>query len=294
METRELYRQLRDAYSEKNLHEISSSIISFYREGDEGVIRHLFNLQNDNPALRGEKLSRIFSRLIMAYHPDRFEQIQRDLKALNDRGDREGLEKYAHILDMVKMEFDAVSDAISMADFEAENLWDYEAEGYRYIDDEVHEPDEFDVVGDAIMNHGFMAAVKRKIYGYLDVEFPVHLLEDLEVIEMAGYEIENLDGIECCAYVRILDLSDNTLTDISALGTLARIEEVYLQNNHIEYIEALVDLPLLRVADLSHNDIHDISPLFDCQQLEFINLIGNRVPDWQIEQLSLDGVAVVV
>ncbi|MEX0987818.1 MAG: leucine-rich repeat domain-containing protein, partial [Bacteroidales bacterium] len=121
----------------------------------------------------------------------------------------------------------------------------------------------------------------------------VHLLADMEIIEMAEYEIENLDGIEYCTYARIIDLSGNNLTNVTILSQLLRLEEVFLQNNQITYIDGLSELPFLRILDLSHNDVDDISSLFEVDTLEFLNIIGNRVPEWQLEKLSLDGVIIV-
>jgi Leucine-rich repeat (LRR) protein len=143
------------------------------------------------------------------------------------------------------------------------------------------------------MNHGFINAVKRKVYGHINVEFPGHLLADMEIIEMADHEIENLDGIEYCTYARIIDLSGNNLTEIIQLGQLMHLEEIFVQNNHISYLDGLHELPFLRVIDLSHNDVDDLSPLFELDTLEFINVIGNRIPDWQLEKLNLAGVIVV-
>ena len=82
-------------------------------------------------------------------------------------------------------------------------------------------------------NRSFLTALKRRIYGNLNVDFPMYLLEDLEEIEMADYEIESLDGIEACRYARVVDLSNNNLTDLTDLRYLHQIERLYLANNHI-------------------------------------------------------------
>ncbi len=67
---------------------------------------------------------------------------------------------------------------------------------------------------------------------------------------------------------------------------------IYMMN-FCSYIDGLNELPFLRVVDLSNNDVDDLSPFFEVESLEFLNVMGNRIPSWQLEKLSLDGVAVV-
>ena len=75
----------------------------------------------------------------------------------------------------------------------------------------------------------------------------MYLLEDLEEIEMADYEIESLDGIEACRYARVVDLTNNNLTDLTDLGHLHQVERLYLSNNHIGMIDSLSNLTVLQV-----------------------------------------------
>ena len=294
MKLDELYQELKEAYSVENLNELSSGIISLYRSQDIGKLRKVHAYIYNGDQGEDEQLSRIFSRIIMLYHPDRQEQIGTSLDKSFSEGDMNGLQKLDHILDVRRMDLTPVRSEMALdADFDSEDIWDYGAEGYSYIDDEDRYEDEYDRMDYSTYSQDFIAAVKRKVYGQLNVDFPVHLLADMEIIEMSEYEIENLDGIEYCTYARIVDLSANNLTDIGLLTQLLRLEEVYLQNNQITYVDSLADLPYLRVVDLSFNDINDISPLFELHTLEFINLIGNRIPAWQLDQLGKAGVVVV-
>ena len=294
MQIHELYSRLSSAYSLGNLNNLSSGIISLYRSGDAGKLRRIHACMY-NGDQGGDQLSRIFSRIIMVYHPDRQEQITKQLEGFYTSGDLDGMRKMDHILDVQMIDLTPVeTDRNTDIDFDYEDIWDDSAGGYSFIDDdEVPERDEYDYMQDAIMNYDFLTAVKRKVYGYLNVDFPVHLLADMEIIEMAEYEIENLDGVEFCTYARIIDLAGNNLTEVTQLALLMRLEEVYLQNNQIGYLDGLNELPYLRVLDISFNDVDDISPLFELDTLEFLNIMGNRVPDWQLETLSKRGVIIV-
>ncbi|MEX2371570.1 MAG: leucine-rich repeat domain-containing protein [Bacteroidales bacterium] len=294
MQIQELYDTLVRAYTPENLNELTSGIISLYRRKDISALRRIHSLMYNGNQGGEERISRIFTRIITHYHPDRQEQINKELQVYLYNNDIKGMQQFDHILDVQKLDLnDGGSGYEPFNDFDFGDIWDYSAGGYSYINDEGREEDDFDAYTEMIMDHGFIAAVKRNVYGHLNVEFPVHLLADMEIIEMAEYEIENLDGIEYCTYARIIDLSGNNLTNVTILSQLLRLEEVFLQNNQITYIDGLSELPFLRILDLSHNDVDDISSLFEVDTLEFLNIIGNRVPEWQLEKLSLDGVIIV-
>lgn len=294
MQINDLYEELRRAYSVENLNDLSSGIIALYRKGDIASLRKIHSIMYNGNQGEDHHMSRIFARIITHYHPDRQEQINKDLLGFLEKDDFAGMQQLDHILDIQKIDLSSETSGYGFdGDFDFEEVWEETFGAYTFIDDEEREESEYDPYEEMIMSHGFISAVKRKVYGHLNVEFPVHLLADMEIIEMSEYEIENLDGIEYCTYARIIDLSGNNLIDVSALGQLMRLEEVFLQNNHISYLDGLTELPYLRVLDLSYNDVDDISPLFEIDTLEFLNIIGNRVPAWQLEHMSLSGVVVV-
>lgn len=294
MQIQDLYDALVRAYSAENLNELSSDIIAVYRNKDIETLRRIHALMYNGNQGSEDRISRIFSKIITQYHPDRQEQINKELHGFMERKDLAGMKKLDHILDVQQLELNrAAYETAFEADFDFGDIWDPGAGGYSYIDDEDRSEDAFGPYEDMIINHGFISAVKRKVYGHLNVDFPTHLLADMEIIEMAEYEIENLEGVEYCTYARIIDLSGNNLTDVSLLSQLMRLEEIFLQNNHVSYLDGLNELPYLRVLDLSHNDVSDVTPLFELDSLEFLNIIGNRVPEWQLEHLSKAGVIIV-
>lgn len=124
------------------------------------------------------------------------------------------------------------------------------------------------------ISRSFLSAMKRRVYGNINVDIPIYLLEDLEEIEMVDYDLESLDGIEACRYLKAADMSNNNLTDLSELGYLRQVERLYLANNHIEMIDSLGKLLVLKVLDISYNDVDDLSPLFDLNHLSYLNVIG--------------------
>jgi len=293
VEITDLYNKLKLAYTAENLHLVSSRIIDMFREHRYDSLRAIQKVVNEYTPCAEEKINKIFSRLIMLYHPDRLNQALGQLDESLKAGDFEKLFEMSHILHVKNLEPEhvSVSSILSDEDLAEEFGWDGTDDGYSYFMDQEEDPgmdDEQDY-----FSRSFLSTLKRRVYGNLNVDFPIYLLEDLEEIEMADYELESLDGIEACRYAKAVDLTNNNLTDLSELGYLRQVERLYLSNNHIEVIDSLSNLIVLQVLDISFNDVDDLSPLFDLTHLNYLNVIGNRVPDWQLDKLQNRGVTVV-
>lgn len=293
MEIRILYENLKDAYTPENLGQISGRIIGLFREHRYDALRYMQKVVNGYTPCEEEKINKVFSRLIMLYHPDRISQMVARMESAYGRGDFEELYAMSHILHIQHLEPEqmAVSTVITEEDLAEEFGWDEGMDGYSYFTGEGSAEEEYEE--EEFQTYSFLTALKRRVYGNLNVEFPMYLLEDLEEIDMADYDIESLDGIEACRYVRVVDLSNNNLTDLTDLQELHQIERLYLANNHIGMIDALSNLTVLQVLDLSYNDVDDLSPLFELSHLGYLNISGNRIPSWQIDQIRSMGVTVV-
>ena len=294
METGDLYQKLKDAYTPENLGLISGRIIDLFRDHKYDALRAIQKVVNEYTPCMEEKISKVFSRLIMLYHPDRLGQSLAKLEEAYKGGDFEELYSMSHILTVQNLEpgHVMVSSILSDEDLAEEFGWDEAADGYSYFMAGEEEERDLNEEGD-FAGPSFLTALKRRVYGNLNVDFPMYLLEDLEEIEMADHELEYLDGIDACRYARAVDLSNNNLTDISDLGHLHQVERLYLSNNHVGLIDALSNLRVLQVLDISFNDVDDLSPLFELSHLSYLNVMGNRVPSWQLEKLQLKGVTLV-
>ena len=293
MEIRILYENLKDAYTPENLGQISGRIIGLFRDHRYDALRYMQKVVNGYTPCEEEKINKVFSRLIMLYHPDRISQMVARMESAYGRGDFEELYAMSHILHIQHLEPEqmAVSTVITEEDLAEEFGWDEGMDGYSYFTGEGSAEEEYEE--EEFQTYSFLTALKRRVYGNLNVEFPMYLLEDLEEIDMADYDIESLDGIEACRYARVVDLSNNNLTDLTDLQELHQIERLYLANNHVGMIDPLSNLTVLQVLDLSYNDVDDLSPLFELSHLGYLNISGNRIPSWQIDQIRSMGVTVV-
>jgi Leucine-rich repeat (LRR) protein len=288
----DLYEELLEAYSDKNLNRITGKLIDLYKNRKYAEIRNIANSISKYIIIDEEKDAKCFSKLIMLYHPDKGDYFRMHIRSLYLAKDMESLEKYAHIrlVDNIdNIDVQVIDDDI---DYQPEYMW-YEQESDLY--DSYHEEgdrNEMDFEPEEI-EKTFYNAVKLREYGTLEVYFPTWYLRDLEEFEMEFAGITSLFGIEHCNHLIVLDLSNNEISDLADLWSLQRLEELYLANNEIGYIDALSNLSRLRIIDLSGNQIDDISPLFELKHLEYINLMDNKVPKHQIDFLKKKDIIVM-
>lgn len=293
MTTKKLFDELNEAYSHDNLNKITRKLIQLYKSKNYFKIREIANKISKYVIINEEKDAKCFSKLIMLYHPDKGDNIRKQLHHLFLQNNNDSLQKYAHILLLNDLENIPVHVIDESIDYNPEYAWDTnnDDEGYSFTNFEGE--DEFDDQNETNdFEKSFFNLLKIREYGRINIDLPTYYLEDFEEFEMADSGLETIDGVEYCKQVKVLDLSNNTICDISNLWDLNQLEELYLANNQIGYIDTLSNLSKLRIIDLSGNQIDDISPLFDLEELEYVNLIGNKIPTKQMRILSERGIVL--
>ena len=88
---KDLYLRLQDAYSESNLNRITGELISLYKSGESDLIRSLAEKISKYVQIDEEKGSRIFTRLIMLYHPDKGTAYRETIDRVFKKGDAQAL-----------------------------------------------------------------------------------------------------------------------------------------------------------------------------------------------------------
>lgn len=296
----DLYAKLLDAYNEENLTRISSRLIELYKDRQFEVIIALARRINGVISINEKKVNKIFSKLIMLYHPDRLNYYLQEIERNYRSGNAENLHRLSHIL----LVLDKNQDVFEMPSIDLEEIFPQDYSGWLDDEDLAYFTDletserfngEEPLYEEATeIRRDFFSAFKRKEYGNLDIDLFYHHLAEMDGnLDLADYEIDDLTGVEHCINIISLDLSDNNIVDISNLYNLRQLHELYLSNNYIEEIGILARLHKLRIIDLSCNQIENIQPLFFLDDLEYLNLSGNPVPEEQIRELEDDGVVVV-
>jgi len=302
-DNKKLYNKLIKAYSDKNLNALTAGIINIYRSGEYDKIREITRLVSEYVDVYDDKVHKCFSKLIMTYHPDKSAAYLKDIEQIMKSAQPGRINNYAHILLLQDLDKIVVPEHFEDIDYHPEYRWDPETRrprtkftndpaGWIY-DDEDYSAYEYETYFNSESQKSFFSALKIRLYGTEEVDLPFYYLEEMEDIDLSGFEIEILDGIEHCKYVRNLDLSANKISDISEIVNLVNIEELYLQNNQIGLIDVLYNLRKLRMLDISANEIDDISPLFGLPKLEYVNIMNNPIPKSQINTLRNNDILVI-
>lgn len=299
----DLYNKLIQAYSDENLNLITAGIIGLYRSGEYDKIKEITRIVSEFVDIYDDKVHKCFSKLVMTYHPDKSAAYLKEIEQIMKSGQPGRIEKYAHVLLIQDLDNIVVPGHYEEIDYNPEYRWDIEMRrsktkftngpaGWIY-DDEDYSEYEYETYYNPDAERSFYSALKFRLYGTDEVDLPFYYLEEMEEIDLSGFEIENLDGIGHCKYVQNLDLSRNKISDIADIASLVNIEELYLQYNQIGLIDALYNLQKLRVLDISANEIDDISALFGLPRLEYVNIMNNPVPKSQISTLRNNDILVI-
>lgn len=108
-----------------------------------------------------------------------------------------------------------------------------------------------------------------------NLEFMTKWLENIMQIEEDITE-ENFE--EFCL-LKILNISNNQIRDLTPIGEIKTITELNASWNQISKIETIKKLTNLQNIDLSHNRIQDISIMNKFSKLTKLNLAENKVKD---------------
>ncbi|MXW20955.1 MAG: hypothetical protein F4Z95_09160 [Gammaproteobacteria bacterium] len=126
--------------------------------------------------------------------------------------------------------------------------------------------------------------------------WPLASMADLEVLDLGDNVVGDVTALGSLEHLRVLDLSGNAVSDLWPLAAIADLEVLDLGDNAVSDITALGSLEHLRVLDLSGNAISDLWPLSGLTALRRLDLSGNRVADLRplselrhLEVLVLDG-----
>lgn len=289
----ELYWKLKESYSDSNLNKIAHNLIRLYRDKEFEKLQIIAEIVSGEEMIESVSEKQGFSRLISIYHPDRIQYYHNELDKYAVNKDPEILHRLEHVLLILNIE-DIVANIDSMEDIDycPEFKWDVNDKDFTYYTVSPRKSEFKRKQKSKREGVTFYDAVKIRMYGNTRIEFPSCYFDDMDEVEMAESQIDNLDGVELCVHTETMDLSGNMITDLSPLFGLTKLKDLNLADNQIGDIDALCSLHHLRSVDLSNNAIDDLSPLFDLKMLEYVDLTGNKNSQDQITVLIGKGVVV--
>lgn len=113
-----------------------------------------------------------------------------------------------------------------------------------------------------------------------DIGTPSLTLRDMSLTDASLEDIARLYALTS------LNLSQNSLSDISALTALGGLTVLDLSENEIFDLNPLAELPGLRILYLDNNPITDFSPLYKLQNLTMLSIKGMEISEEQLKALS--------
>jgi len=285
----ELKQKLEEAYSLRNLNNVSLTLINLHKEQAFSKLQKIAEIISDFVKIEISDQGKGFSKLIMLYHPDRVEYYKKEISRLSENNDFDGMLELTHILRLEHIEEIAASlNSFEDIDYSPVYEWDMGTGGFTVYE----EGEKITDLHQGQVNYNFYEAIKIRQYGNTDIEFPPYYLEDIDEFELSSSGINDLDGIQYCIHARSMDLSNNEIIDLSPLTGLPYLEELNLSGNNIVIIDDLCTLPNLKRIYLSDNSINDISCLMELVKLEYADLTGNKISQEQIDELIESGVTV--
>ncbi|MGC9342485.1 MAG: hypothetical protein ACP5E3_07290 [Bacteroidales bacterium] len=124
MGIQELYKELDRAYSDENLNLITGKLILLYKNRNFDKIREIAGKVFNAPEATHEKESKLFSRLMMMYHPDKGTHIREKIRKLYHSHDIDSLNKLSHVFLVSDIDKITINYPDEDIDYNPEYGWD--------------------------------------------------------------------------------------------------------------------------------------------------------------------------
>ena len=114
-------------------------------------------------------------------------------------------------------------------------------------------------------------------------QIPANLpLKKLKVL--SNSRLENLQGIGRFKNLKNLELESNSVSDISEIHQLLKLETLYIGREPVVDLSPLQNLALLEVARFRYSKTKDFSPLFNKPRMRHAGATGSEVPCEQMKK----------
>ncbi|MCX7746652.1 MAG: stalk domain-containing protein [Clostridia bacterium] len=124
-----------------------------------------------------------------------------------------------------------------------------------------------------------LEAVIREIIGKPADEIYTRDVKKISFLDLSEKKISSLEGIQHFVNVKEIDLSKNTITDISPLIPLQKLSFLNISENKISNFMPLNNLKELAVLNAGAAFMGDLSPIRDLTNLKELHLFENNLSD---------------
>ena len=102
-------------------------------------------------------------------------------------------------------------------------------------------------------------------------------LPNLKRLILSNCGLTTASGLETAVGLEYLDLSQNTIRDLSPLANMTQLQDLYLNHNAINDLTQIAGLNKLARLDVSYNLLETLNPIFACPELMYLNAGNNKI-----------------
>ena len=102
-------------------------------------------------------------------------------------------------------------------------------------------------------------------------------LPKLQRLTLSNCGLSTAAGLETATGITYLDLSHNTIRDLTPLQSMTNLQDVFLQNNALNDLTVLGTLKSLKQLDVSFNLLTSLKPIYNCTTLFSLNASNNTI-----------------
>ncbi|EFR98283.1 leucine-rich repeat-containing protein, partial [Listeria ivanovii FSL F6-596] len=110
-------------------------------------------------------------------------------------------------------------------------------------------------------------------------------LTNLKILNLSSNQLSDISALKDAQYLTNLSVSNNHIADISVISNLSQLQLFYGESNQITSIEAFRNNKTLVDFDANFNQITDITPLSNIPTLRSVYIDENQISDFS----SLEG-----
>ncbi len=123
------------------------------------------------------------------------------------------------------------------------------------------------------------SAVRAEVFAKRNNDEPIVAEDVRNISRVVGKKkgIKNLEGLQHCHAIMLIDLEDNEIEDLTPIADLKRLQSVTLAGNRIKDLKPVENLKAMQLLDLSRNEVDDLSPLKQMSNLRTLYVANNKL-----------------
>lgn len=145
-------------------------------------------------------------------------------------------------------------------------------------------------VNDNNLYNALKDVLGRKIINSNDETLSITMLNgtinEIQFLDLIGYNISDLSGIENLTNLTSLNLSNNNISSITPLLSLHKLDTINLSNNQIKTIPVELYNSELSILSLSYNPINNFSGITNIKSISTLNLEGTNIKENDLQYLK--------